>query len=272
MDDRGVRMALSRPPQRIVSVFPALTEAVCALGACERLVGVDRYSNFPPQVRALPQVGGGLDPNLEAIVALRPDLVLMATSTRGAPRLETLGLAVAAMQPARHAEVRQMLQRVAALLGLPPQQAEAAWARIQFGLAQARQDLPVGWQRARVYLEVSAGPYAAGEASFIGETLAQLGLRNIVPAALGPFPRLNPEFAVAADPDLLIVPHEVVATLAQRPGWAQLRAVRARQICALEPAELDALVRAGPRLAEGAQRIVACVRGLGRAPLAGGSP
>ena len=81
-------------PQRIVSLLPSLTESVCELGACSRLVGVDRYSNWPTSVQQLPRVGGGIDPNIEAIVALKPDLVLMAESTRAAERLQALGLKV----------------------------------------------------------------------------------------------------------------------------------------------------------------------------------
>src|SRR5690606_5183911 len=76
-DDRGRILHLDAPPQRVVSLLPSLTESVCALQQCHRLVGVDRYSNWPEQVRGLPQVGGGIDPNVEAIVALRPDLVLL---------------------------------------------------------------------------------------------------------------------------------------------------------------------------------------------------
>ena len=91
-DDRGQLVKLGRPPQRVVSLLPSLTETTCAIGACARLIGVDRYSNFPPQVQKLPQVGGGLDPNIEAIVALKPDVVLMATSSRAADRLRALGV------------------------------------------------------------------------------------------------------------------------------------------------------------------------------------
>ncbi len=91
-DDRGTAVTLAATPQRIVSLLPSLTETVCELGQCHRLVGVDRYSNFPAAVRALPQVGGGIDPNIEAVVALRPDVVLMATSSRGAQRLEALSV------------------------------------------------------------------------------------------------------------------------------------------------------------------------------------
>ena len=74
-DDSGQTVRFDAAPQRIVSLLPSLTETVCALGQCAKLVGVDRYSNFPQSVRALPQVGGGLDPQIEAIVALKPGLV-----------------------------------------------------------------------------------------------------------------------------------------------------------------------------------------------------
>jgi iron complex transport system substrate-binding protein len=95
-DDRGVTVTFAQSPQRIVSVLPSLTEGVCALEQCHRLVGVDRYSNHPASVRSLPVVGGALDPNIEAIVALRPDVVLLAVSARVSERLESLGIKVLA--------------------------------------------------------------------------------------------------------------------------------------------------------------------------------
>lgn len=90
-DDRGRAVALPRSPQRIVSLLPSLTESVCELEQCHRLVGVDRYSNWPDAVVGkLPKVGGGLDPSIEAIVALKPDVVLLSVSSqrpaRGARR------------------------------------------------------------------------------------------------------------------------------------------------------------------------------------------
>lgn len=104
-DDRGRTITLAQPPRRIVSLLPSLTESVCALGQCARLVGVDRYSNWPDSIANLPRVGGGLDPSIEAVVALRPDVVLMATSSRGAARLEALGVTVVALEPKTHADV-----------------------------------------------------------------------------------------------------------------------------------------------------------------------
>ena len=104
-DDRGVTLNFAQAPQRIVSLLPSLAETVCELGHCGRLVGVDRYSNYPASLQKLPQVGGGLDPNIEAIVALKPDVVLMAKSSRAGERLEALGLKVVALEPKTHADV-----------------------------------------------------------------------------------------------------------------------------------------------------------------------
>ena len=266
-DDRGVQVTLARPPQRIVSLFPSLTETVCQLGQCQRLVGVDRYSNFPARVRSLPQVGGGLDPSIEAIVALRPDLVLMATSSRGAAQLQALGIPVAALQPRSHADVRHMLERVGRLLDVPPETgARRVWRDIEAGLAAASQAVPPELKGLRIYFEVNSGPYGASEASFIGETLRRLGLRNVVPGALGPYPKLNPEFVVRADPDFIMLGDSRYADMVRRPGWAGLRAVRAQRVCAFAPQQSDVLVRAGPRLAEGAQLMVQCLREKGRQP------
>lgn len=266
-DDRGVQITLARSPQRIVSLFPSLTETVCQLGQCQRLVGVDRYSNFPASVRSLPQVGGGLDPSIEAIVALKPDLVLMATSSRGAAQLQALGIPVAALQPRSHADVRHMLERVGRLLDVPPELgAQRVWRDIEAGLAAAIQAVPAELKGLRIYFEVNSGPYGASEASFIGETLRRLGLRNVVPGELGPYPKLNPEFVVRADPDFIMLGDSRYADLVGRPGWAGLRAIRAQRVCAFAPQQSDVLVRAGPRLAEGAQLMVQCLTGKGRQP------
>ncbi len=267
IDDRGERVMLTRPPQRIVSLLPSLTETVCALGQCQRLVGRDRYSNHPASVRALPQVGGGLDPSVEAIVALQPDLVLLATSSRAAQRLQSLGLTVAAFEPRSHAGVKRVLEQVGELLGVPPGNgAQRVWREIEAEMQAAAQSLPAAAHGARVYFEVNSGPYAASENSFIGETLARLGARNIVSGELGPFPKLNPEFVVRADPDLIMVGDSNAAAMVRRPGWAGLRAIRAQRVCAYTPQQSDVLVRAGPRMAEGARLMAACLSGQGVPP------
>jgi iron complex transport system substrate-binding protein len=257
VDERGVAVSLPQPPQRIVTLLPSLTEGVCALGACSRLVGVDNYSNSPGAVRALPQLGGGLEPNVEAIVALRPDAVLLAKSSRVTQRLEALGLKVLVLEPKSHADVRRVLDKLDQVLGT--REAPNIWRAIDAGVSAAAQSLPAGARGQRVYFEVNSAPYAAGESSFIGETLARLGMKNIVPASLGPFPKLNPEYVVRANPDLIMVSVRSAAGMEQRPGWSGIRAVREGRVCRFDAAQSDVLVRPGPRMDEAARLMARCI-------------
>ncbi len=259
LDDRQQPVEIARPPQRIVSLLPSLTETVCALGACPRLVGIDRYSNWPASVRTLPRMGGGLDPSIEAIVATRPDLVLLAGSTRGVERLQALGLTVLQLEPRTHADTQRVLLAVAAALGVPRSEAERVWREIDAGVQAAAQALTPAARAQRVYVEVSPAPYGASESSFIGETLRRLGMGNILPAAMGPFPLVNPEFVVRAQPDAILIGDSSRQSMVQRPGWAQMRALREDRVCAFPPEQADILVRAGPRMAEGARLMVQCL-------------
>lgn len=268
-DDRGVVVSFEQPPQRIVSLLPSLTETVCELGQCHRLVGVDRYSNWPAAVRALPNVGGGLDPNIEQVLALRPDVVLMATSSRGAERLRALGVKVLALEPKTHADVQRVMLKVGQLLEVPD--ARRIWRAIDAAVMAAAQSLPPSARGLRVYFEVNPGPYAASEGSFIGETLSRLGVKNIVPAARGPFPKLNPEYIVRANPDLIMVGERSADGLLQRPGWSGLRAIAGQHLCVFTAGEADALVRPGPRMAEGARLMAQCLSQKAPVPPAAGA-
>ncbi len=260
-DDRGVELSLAQPPQRIVTLLPSLTETVCALGACARLVGTDRFSNWPPSVTSLPRLGGLDDPQVERVVALKPDLVLAPRSSRVVERLEALGLRVAVLDSDSHADVRRSIDLVARALGTPAEGARL-WSEIERALAQAAARVPPRWRGRSVYYEVASTPHAAGVPSFIGQTLAALGLVNIVPAALGPFPQLNPEFVVRAQPALVMAGADDVKGMAQRPGWSGLEALREGHVCAFDPARAEMLVRPGPRLGEGATAIADCLSAL----------
>lgn len=267
-DDRGVVVHFKQSPQRIVSILPSLAESVCELGRCQRLVGVDRYSNWPLALTRLPQVGGGLDPNIEAIVALKPDVVLMAVSSRAFDRLEALGIKVIALEPKTHADVQRVLKKLGQLLDVPEEQGAARlWRNIEAGIATAAQMLPKRTlginQKTKpptVYFEVNPAPYAAGESSFMGETLTRLGAKNIIPAALGPFPKINPEFVVRANPDVIMVGLRGSAGLEQRPGWQSMRAFREKRLCIFSNEESEILVRPGPRMAEAALLMATCLK------------
>jgi iron complex transport system substrate-binding protein len=221
-------------------------------------VGTDRYSNYPDRVRTLPKVGGGLDPNIEAIIALKPDVVLLATSSPASARLESLGIKVVALEPKSYADARRVLEIIGKLLDVTD--AQLLWRVMDAGVSAAAQSIPERARNARVYFEVNSAPYAAGESSFIGEMLTRLGARNIVPAALGPFPKINPEFVVRANPDVIMVGDATFAGMAQRPGWAGMPAIKAKRICVFTPEQSDIMVRPGPRMAEAARLMAECLK------------
>lgn len=262
-DDRQVDVTIAKPPQRIVSLLPSLTETVCALGQCQKLVGVDRYSNWPASIDKLPRMGGGLDPNIESVVAAKPDLVLMATSARGAERFAALGLTVLALEPRSHADVQRVMRIVAQALDVPLVESDRVWRHIDAAVNAAAQSIPAHAKGQRVYFEVSAVPYGASESSFIGETLQRLGARNILPTSLGPFPKINSEWVVRAQPDLIMVGDSHVADMNTRPGWQSLQALRLQRVCVFKSAESDVLVRPGPRMAEAARLMAQCLTDKG---------
>ncbi|TAK93704.1 MAG: ABC transporter substrate-binding protein [Aquabacterium sp.] len=259
VDDRGVAVSLPASPQRIVSLLPSLTETVCELGACARIVGTDRYSNFPASVRALPKTGGLDDANVEMIVALKPDVVLLAMSARVTDRLEAMGIRVLALEPKTYEDVRRVAGKVAQALGLKTE-GEALWRRMERQMQEAAALVPASAKGMSVYYEVDSAPYAAGESSFIGYNLHALGVNNIVPSKLGPFPKLNPEYVVRADPQVIMLSARNAPGLSSRPGWDRIRAIRDKRICAFTPEQGDVLSRPGPRMGEAARILALCLR------------
>jgi iron complex transport system substrate-binding protein len=113
----------------------------------------------------------------------------------------------------------------------------------------------------RIYFEASRGPYAAGQSSFIGEMMARLGAVNIIAPQLGVYPKINPEYVVRANPDVIMIGENNAPGLEQRPGWAHIRAVQEGRVCVFKSDESDVLVRAGPRMAEAARLMVRCIAG-----------
>lgn len=265
-DMRGRQVRLERVPQRIVSLLPSLTESLCALEACERIVGVDEFSNHPARVAALPKLGHTFAPLVEATVRLRPDVVLMAYSAPVIAQLERFGIPVLALDANDMAQLDQVLHKLDQLLQV--QRANALLARMQAEVDQQAKALaahaPAGQ---KVYFEVDATPYAAGPDSFIGQLLQRLGARNVLPQNLGPFPRITPEYVLRQQPELIIhTPQTPSASFATRPGWSRMPAVRSGRICALDLVETDVVSRPGPRLGEAARALARCLEMRGAAP------
>lgn len=260
-DDRGTEYRFTSPPQRIITMLPSLTESLWALGGGPRLVGIDSFSNWPAELNKLPRLGGLEDARIEAIAALKPDVVLASSSSRAMDRVEALGIRVLRLKSESYADVRRTLNLLAQLLGTPAE-GERLWTRLEQELETANRRIPDKLRGQKVYFEIGGGPYAAGTSSFIGETLGRLGLANIVPAKLGPFPKLNPEFVVRAQPDLIMGVQREQLGIAGRPGWATMAAVRDKRMCGFDSAQYDMLVRPGPRLGEGAALLADCLEKL----------
>jgi iron complex transport system substrate-binding protein len=259
-DDLDREVRLPNYPQRIVSLLPSLTETVCELEACDRLVATDRYSNWPPSVQSLPKTGGLEDAQIEEIVRLHPDLVLVSRSQRITGRLDELQIKSFVMETQTYAAIPATIDRIAHLLGLDARAAPLK-ARIESASAAlvAREAAKHPGLGPTVYFEVDRAPYAAGAASFIGEMLSRLKARNIIGPELGPFPKINPEYVVRHNPDVIFVAPAEIEHLQDRPGWNDIRAVREHRLCSFPPQIRDVIVRPGPRVIEGMQALADCL-------------
>jgi len=256
VDNQNTTVILRAPAQRVVSMLPSLTESVCALGKCSVLVGVDRFSNWPKSIDALPRLGGIADANIEGIVRLKPDLVLLEKSSPLIARLQSLGIPAMAFDVQSMADLQRTLRQLDTVLGST--ESGAVWDRIQLEIARANRALSPSQKAARVYFEVNAAPFAAGKTSFIGELIDRLGMQNIATEKMGAFPKINPEFVVLSKPDLIMSTEGSPKELARRPGWKSIPAIEANRVCFFSAAHADVLVRPGPRMGEAASLIADC--------------
>ncbi|QWE17101.1 ABC transporter substrate-binding protein [Polynucleobacter sp. AP-Nino-20-G2] len=258
VDDRGDTIALDGPPQRIVSLIPSITESVCALGKCSSLVGVDRFSNWPKSIRALPKLGSMGDVNLERLTQLKPDVVLLEKASPLIARLNGLGIKTFALDIKSMGDEQRGLEKLDALLATS--ESKRVWNQIQKEMMRANKQLSSMQKNVRVYFEVNPAPFAAGRNSFIGEILTQLDLVNIIPESLGPFPKINPEFVVQAKPEVILLSESTTSDIQKRPGWSAIPAVSNHRICIFTAEQNDVLVRPGPRMGEAALIISQCIQ------------
>jgi iron complex transport system substrate-binding protein len=250
------------PPQRIVSLAPSLTETLFALGVGERVVGVTRFCAYPPGVTELPKVGGHLDPNLEAIVSLEPDLVVAIPSSReNRLRLEALGLRVLEIDQHDVSAVLNSISTVADVCGVRDRGGELR-SEIE-GRLSAIEAAVAGAGHPRVVVVVGhqagGGPvrsvWAAGPDTFYDGVVQRAGGVNAVSDGLARYPELSREGLASLDPDVVL---DVIAGLEERDldpddlrrQWMRLiemRAVREGRVSILEG---DHMVVPGPRLPE----------------------
>lgn len=259
-DAAGRQVTIERQPERIISIAPSNTEILYALGIEERVVAVDNYSNFPPEVSAKPDVGDYINPDLESIVAFEPDLIL-ATAAHLAtvvPELEELGLTAVVIEPTTLDQVLTSIALVGQLTG------ENATSQQLVCSLQARVDTVsaaiAGAPRPRVFFELSPDLFTAGAGTFVDDVLTRAGGQNVAADAGEPWPQLSAEALVSADPEvILLADHEAGVTpevVAARPGWQAVSAVQQGRIVALDA---DMVARPGPRVVDGLEIIAAAL-------------
>jgi iron complex transport system substrate-binding protein len=242
-------------PRRVVSLAPSLTDTAVALGKASLLVGVTRYDDAP-EVAKLPRVGGFLDPSPEAVLGLRPDLVLWLTDGGALPivrRIAALGVPVMAVPVVSVADVLAAARAVGAALGDAP--AGDALARsLDAGIASARKR-GEGRPRVRVLFVVGRDPLVvAGPGSYPDELLRLAGGENVVKDTR-PWPVYPLERAVADDPALVIDG----AVLEPKEGLARLEAIPAVRRGRVHRLRDDGALRPGPRLAGALEELSAAL-------------
>ena len=246
-DDLGRTVVIKSEPKRIIAMLPSHTETVFALGAGDKLVGIDLYSNYPKdKTDALTKVGSAFSPDLEKILALKPDLILAdeSKSSKLVPKLEAAGLTVYGGTAQTYNEVFEKMATLGKILNRETNATRLITStRSQLGeLQKSVLRLP----KVSTYYEVDPAPYSVGPNSFIGTLISKAGGQTIVPARLGDFPKIDPELIVRSNPQVVIglTPDEA----RKRPGWATLSAVKTGRVYKSTPEENDAIVRPGPRL------------------------
>lgn len=256
VDDAGRTVRLARPAARVVSIVPAATETLVAIGGGDLLVGRTDFDDA--SLEHLPSVGGGLTPSIEVIASLRPDLVIAweeAGAARVRPRLESLGIPVFAVATLDTADIFATIDRLGRLTGRDAG-ANALAATLRRELDAVQRSVSGRETPGVLYMISLDPPMVAGPGLFIGELVEVAGGRNIFADVTTPSPQVSLEEIVRRRPDVVIVPasgegEKAVEHVKAQPGWRELAASGARFIAL--PA--DTLHRPGPGIGAATRRI-----------------
>lgn len=257
VDETGRRVVVPVRVERIVSLAPSLTETLYALGVESRLVGVTDWCNYPPAAKAKPSVGQVINPSLEKIVALKPDLVLGTTAgNRRATvtAIERLGIPLYGFNPRSLEDVLLAIPTLADLLTVPEAGAELeAKLRRRLEAVAAR---IAARPRPRVLFVLWLEPLMSiGRYTFVHDVLVQAGAESVAERPED-WPRLSLEAVLQQNPDYLILAHSPaverrLAALRADPVWSQLRALREDRVIVLD----DAVLRPGPRIVDAIEQL-----------------
>jgi iron complex transport system substrate-binding protein len=260
-----------RPPadgrrHRIVCLTPSSTEVVAALGATDEIVGVDQYSVYPLAVQHLPKVGDYIAPNLEAILALHPDIVVLdAVQSQAQARLQAAGITTVSLKMMTVDDVRIGVHQVARTLGREAQ-AEALVSRLDADLARLRDEAAkkrsAAGHAVRVLVVVDRQPgglggiYAAGPHTFLDEVLTLLGAENVLASSPVSYSNLAADLVIALAPEVILVTTPATDPPMARRDWNVLASVPAVANGRIYQVADPALQAPGPRLASGIARLL----------------
>ena len=246
-DDAGRQVTLAAPARRIVSLLPSFTEILFAIGAGDRLVGRTTWCDYPPEALAVPSVGDGMPPSVEAVAARRPDLVVLYRSgpnVTAAEQLERLGVRTVLFDLNLLEELGPVARRLGMLTGRSG--AADSLARVMDSLAAQP---PTPSTQSLVFIVWDNPPIVIGAGSYLDRLAALAGARNVFHDIGSPSAQVSIETIAARDPDFvaLLSDSAVPPRYAARPEWRVVRAVRTARFLLL-PGQLFG--RPGPRAAE----------------------
>ncbi|MHA6484278.1 ABC transporter substrate-binding protein [Paenibacillus sp. strain BS8-2] len=250
VDDTGTELVLEKAPTAVVSIAPSETESIFAIGGGDIVVGVDSNSNYPEEATKLAQVGDYIT-NIEAVVALNPDLVLASSSMNAdaITKLRELNIPVYAKDPKSYDGVIAKLEELGTIMNRS-EEATAAADKMRETLEQVTAAIKDAAKK-KVYLEMSPG-WTVGSGEFLNEMITLAGGENIAAAQPGWF-EVNVEEVITQNPEIIIYPDmgeeksSIVTGIEARPGWSEIDAVKNGNMIAVAN---DPLVRVGPRLAD----------------------
>lgn len=262
--------AADEVPQRIVSLSPTATEMLFAIGAGDQVIAVDDQSNFPAEAAAVASDLSGFEPNVEAISAYEPDLVLHDGTTALGDSLDTLGIPHW-IGPAAVTfdDIYAQLEQLGAATGHVAEAAELV-AQMTTDIDAALASLPEFEVAPSFYHELDPTFYSVTSNTFIGQVYSLFGLRNVADTAEGgsDYPQLSAEFLISQSPDLIFLADtkccgESIDTVAVRPGWDAIAAVANGDVIELDD---DVASRWGPRVVDLIETIAAGVQALAQVP------
>ncbi|RPI21646.1 MAG: cobalamin-binding protein [Acidobacteria bacterium] len=243
------------PGRRIVSLAPNLTETLYALGAGHEVVGVTSYCNYPPEAQTKEKVGDFINPSLEKIVSLQPDLVLAEkwSSSKVSRRLSQLGLRlVETVSPASVSEIYDLTKQVGEATGRTDEAGELV-ARMQRRIEAARQRASRFRYRPSVYVEIDPPSWTVGRRSYTSEAVSIAGGRNLFDDMNRPSLLVSKETVLEKNPDVILSFAAKAEEIKARPGWSDIKAVKEGRI--IDDFNRDLLSRGTFRLVEGIEQL-----------------